>query len=56
LRTYFGHERWREALDETAVSYVLVERGGVLVSLLLDAPEWELIYEDDLARIFYRRD
>jgi hypothetical protein len=54
LRTYFGHERWREALDETAVSYVLMERGGVLVSLLLDAPEWELVYEDELARIFYR--
>jgi hypothetical protein len=54
LRTYFGHERWRESLDNFAIEYVLIQRGGVLATLLLDAPEWELIYEDDLTRIFRR--
>jgi hypothetical protein len=55
LRTYYGHERWRESLDDFDVEYVLIERSGVLVSLLLDAPEWRQIYEDDLARIFHRQ-
>jgi hypothetical protein len=54
-RTYYGHERWREALDDFAVEYILIGRRGVLVTLLLDAPEWELLYEDELARIFHRR-
>ena len=54
MRTYDGHEGWRDPLDRLAVSTVLVAPDAPLASLLRNDSEWKKVYEDRQAVIFNR--
>lgn len=55
LRTYFqtaiASDGWRETLAEYGIQTVLVENGSGLDLALREEPDWQLVYEDDLAVI-----
>ena len=55
LRAYYGRPGWSEVLDQFAIDYVLVERHNALAILLLTNPDWQLFYEDDVARLYVRQ-
>ena len=54
MLAYMIRNRWRVPLDKFAVDYVLIERDGPLSILLREIPEWQKLYEDDLAIILMR--
>jgi hypothetical protein len=45
---------WRVPLETYDVDYVLIERGASLGRVLAEVPEWERVYEDEVAVIFVR--
>jgi hypothetical protein len=45
---------WRIPLETYDVDYVLIERRASLGQVLEEAPEWERVYEDEVAVIFVR--
>lgn len=55
---YFGARDsgtdWRPLFDEYDVSYVLLEPGAELNPVLVEAPEWVLVYADGVADLFVR--
>lgn len=52
LTTYHLTPNWRRPLEKYAVDYVLVESRTPLATLLLEAPEWDQVYQDGVAVIF----
>ena len=55
LLAYQLHGDWRLPLEKYAVDYILIESHASFAALLTEAPEWHMIYEDDLAVIFTKR-
>jgi hypothetical protein len=45
---------WRVPLETYDVDYVLIERRASLGRVLAEVPEWERVYEDEVAVIFVR--
>ena len=56
LQAFEVRQNWAEPLTDFDVSYVLMERGSPLISLLLAGGEWQEVYQDDVAQIVVRRD
>lgn len=52
LTTYHLTPNWRRPLDKYKVDYVLIESRSPLATLLLEAPEWDQAYQDEVATIF----
>lgn len=52
MRTYDGHNGWREPLDRLSVGTVLVAPDAPLASLLRNDRDWKNVYEDRQAVIF----
>ncbi len=52
LTTYHLTSDWRQPLEKYKVDYVLIENRTPLATLLLEAPEWDQVYQDDVAVIF----
>lgn len=48
-------ENWREPLQNYNVAYVLIERDSNLATLLAVSPEWQMVFEDEVAVIFVPR-
>lgn len=55
LTTYHLASNWREPLDDYKVDYILIETQGPLSTLLMEAPDWDRVYQDDVADIFVRQ-
>ncbi len=56
LTTYHLMPNWRQPLEKVKVDYVLIENRTPLTTLLLEAPEWDQVYQDDVAVIFLHKD
>ncbi len=54
LKTYHLKEDWQEPLETFDVEYMLVKQAGSLATLLESSPQWQSIYQDDLAAIYGR--
>ncbi|HPD41825.1 MAG TPA: hypothetical protein PLD43_09730, partial [Anaerolineae bacterium] len=52
LTTYHLTPNWRRPLDKYKVDCVLIESRSPLATLLLEAPEWDQAYQDDVATLF----
>ena len=52
LSTYRPTPHWRQLLEDRGVDYVLTEADGSLSTVLLEAPEWDRAYHDDVADVF----
>ena len=52
--TFEVHSTWQEPLNQHNVDYVLMERGTPLTAVLTASPEWNQVYEDNIAQIFVR--
>ncbi len=52
--TFDVTEKWQEPLAAFNVTYVLMERGSPLTTLLHTTTGWQQVYEDDVATIFIR--
>jgi hypothetical protein len=46
---------WQEALDRRRIGLVLIRNGTALASLLREARDWEVAYQDQQAIVFRRR-
>ncbi len=55
MLAYQLHGNWRVPLDKYDADYVLIESRASLGSLLEEAPEWEPVYEDEVAVVFVRQ-
>mgnify|MGYP000063653581 CR=1 FL=1 len=53
-QTYMAEPGWEDPLDHYHVDLVLVESDARLAERLVDAPGWELAYQDAVARVFAR--
>lgn len=47
--------RWRETLDRHGIGLVLIKPRSPLTIVLRASPEWEVLYEDQVAVVFGRR-
>lgn len=56
LQAFELHEDWQEPLDDYEIDYVIMETGSPLNTLLAVSPEWEELYQDDVAQILVRVD
>ena len=54
-QAFDAQPNWEEPLNRYDVSYVIMERGSPLNSLLDLHPDWEEVYQDELAQIFLRK-
>lgn len=55
VKTYDGHQRWREPLERLSIRTVLISPDAPLSSLLRQDEKWSKVYEDRQAVIFTRR-
>jgi hypothetical protein len=55
-QAFSGGTEWSEPLDDFDVTWVLLERGNVLGSLLTASGRWKQVYRDDLATVHERDD
>ena len=55
-RVLYGQRGWRKVLEKYRVTAAIVDLGSQCTVLLRTAPEWELVYEDRMNAIFFRRD
>ncbi len=55
LKTLELQEDWREPLDDYNVTYVIMETGSQLNTVLAASGEWEVAYADDVAQVFVRK-
>jgi hypothetical protein len=53
-QTYALEGDWRAPLNEYDVTYVLIEENAPLSHVLEEAPEWNQVYQDEVAVIFLR--
>jgi hypothetical protein len=53
-QTYNVESGWDEPLDRYRVDLVMVERDSRLATTLAEAPGWDLVFEDPIARVFER--
>jgi len=54
LQAFEVRQNWAEPLTDFDVSYVLMERGSPLITLLLASGDWQEAYRDDIAQIVVR--
>ena len=45
---------WRVPLEKYDVDYILIESGASFARFLEEAPEWEGVYQDEVAAVFVR--
>jgi hypothetical protein len=45
---------WKQVLDENGINLILIEKGSFLNRMLLNDPDWTLIYEDEQAVVYER--
>ncbi len=50
-----GISDWRSPFDRTGVRIVMTRPGSLLARELQDAPEWQMIYQDEMAVVFNKR-
>ncbi len=50
-----GISDWRSPFDRTGVRIVITRPGSLLARELQDAPEWQMLYQDEMAVVFDRR-
>lgn len=53
--TYAVEENWQAALNDYQIEYVLIPPEINLAVLLTTSPEWQRIYEDEVAHIYARQ-
>jgi hypothetical protein len=46
---------WRQVLDRYRVDYVVYNKGEALANVLATQPDWDRVYEDDVAVIYVRK-
>lgn len=56
LKIYSALPGWQEKLARQHVNLVLVERDSGIAYALRDSPNWELVYQDELASLFIRKE
>ena len=56
LQTYAARPTWQEPLEDWDIEVVLMSRGSTLTTLLTASPDWEQVYEDEVAQIFVKAD
>jgi hypothetical protein len=54
LKTLELQEDWRKPLDDYNVTYVIMETGSQLNTVLAASGEWQEAYADDVAQVFVR--
>ncbi|MEJ2601266.1 MAG: hypothetical protein P8Z00_23250 [Anaerolineales bacterium] len=56
MNFHYGIKHWDAILENYPTDMVLVENGSSPSNLLKLAPNWELVFSDDLSTLFVRRD
>ncbi len=51
---YYVRSNWKQVLDKYQVDYVVENKGDPLPNLLATQPDWQLVYQDNVAVIFVR--
>jgi hypothetical protein len=51
-----AHPEWRDLLARRQVAWAILEKDARLVPLLRLDPDWKLVYSDETAEVFARRD
>jgi hypothetical protein len=54
LTVYGAREGWQNVFDRWNIHAVLAERDSTVAGLLKMSNDWRLVYEDDLASVFFR--
>ena len=54
LDTINRRSNWQEPFDQYDIDTILTSRWGDMAVVIDLVPEWELVYEDDVARIYRR--
>ena len=54
-RVLYGQRGWRKVLDRYGVPAAVVDPGAQCTALLRASPGWEVVYEDRMNAIFFRR-
>ncbi|HUA62749.1 MAG TPA: hypothetical protein VML19_28590 [Verrucomicrobiae bacterium] len=54
LKMYRGEQDWQEFLNEHKTGCLLFPRDAAITNLLLENPEWQPVYKDEVALIFVR--
>ena len=54
FKTYRLTDGWEQPLDKFDVTFVLMEKGHALATLLATTAAWQEVYADDVARVFRR--
>ena len=49
-------EQWEDILAEDGIRTILIERHSIVAKLLAQHPDWQQVYEDDMASIFVRNE
>lgn len=55
IRVVYGLPPWQDTLNRYQVNTLMLREDYPLVQVLVDHPEWELVYQDDLALLYVRR-
>jgi hypothetical protein len=55
-RVLWGQRGWQKVLDRYGVTAAVVDLGTQCAALLRASPEWELVYEDRMNGVFFRRE
>jgi hypothetical protein len=50
-----GVSDWRAPFDRYGVRIVIIEPRSMLARELLGSPEWQQVYQDEMAVVFHRR-
>lgn len=56
MDVYLGHPGWADALDESQINTVLIERGSPLAALVESSADWSTLYVDNVAGLYVRRE